>query len=102
MHVAPVMSKCRIFDCNRVTYSQNIIFCTLNQLCGINNPLTSGGAIEEWDVLPNLPDGLEILDNGEISGVIRQLVDSNYTITASNSGGSISTILRIISTHHLF
>ena len=82
-----------------ISYGDNVIFCTLNQFCGINNPMTSGGEIEGWDIIPNLPDGLEILDNGEISGVIRQLVDSNYTITASNSGGSISTILRIISTH---
>ena len=71
-----------------ISYGDNVIFCTLNQFCGINNPMTSGGEIEGWDIIPNLPDGLEILDNGEISGVIRQLVDSNYTITASNSGGS--------------
>ena len=84
---------------NMISYGDNVIFCTLNQFCGINNPMTSGGEIEGWDIIPNLPDGLEILDDGEISGVIQQLVDSNYTITASNSGGSVSTILRIISTH---
>ena len=81
---------------NMISYGDNVIFCTLNQFCGINNPMTSGGEIEGWEIIPNLPDGLEILDNGEISGVIQQLVDSNYTITASNSGGSVSTILRII------
>ena len=82
-----------------INYLDSAIFCTLSKLCGISKPDISGGLVDNWEVIPNLPDGLEISDTGEISGIVQQLGDTNHTIIASNSGGSASTTLRILTTH---
>ena len=82
-----------------INYSDSEIFCTLLRSCGINNPIVSGGLVENWLVIPELPSGLEIHSSGEISGIIEELGDSNHTIIGSNSGGSVSTQLRIITIH---
>jgi len=82
-----------------ITYFTNEIFCTLSKPCGISSPYNSGGLIENWEVIPALPLGLEILDSGAISGTAQQLGDSNHTISGSNSGGSAYTDIRIITIH---
>lgn len=82
-----------------INYLDSTIFCTLSKLCGISKPDISGGLVDNWEIIPNLPDGLEISDTGEISGIVQQLGDTNHTIIASNSGGSSSTTLRILTTH---
>ena len=82
-----------------IIYTDNTITCTLHKSCGVTKPDVSGGIIIDWDVIPDLPDGLEIYDSGEISGISQLLGDTNHTIIASNSGGSVSTTLRIITTH---
>ena len=43
-----------------INYSSNEIFCKVSRACGISNPFTSGGIIETWNVIPELPQGLEI------------------------------------------
>ena len=48
-----------------------------------------GPEIESWEVYPPLPDGLEILQNGTISGSPIERSDwQQYTIWANNTGGS--------------
>ena len=82
-----------------ITYSANEIFCTISKPCGISSPYNSGGLIENWEVIPALPLGLEILASGGISGTVQQLGDSNHTISGSYSGGSAYTDIRIITIH---
>ena len=82
-----------------ITYSANEIFCTISKPCGISSPYNSGGLIENWEVIPALPLGLEILASGGISGTVQQLGDSNHTISGSNSGGSAYADIRIITIH---
>ena len=82
-----------------ITYSANEIFCKISKPCGISSPHNSGGLIENWEVIPALPLGLEILASGGISGTVQQLGDSNHTISGSNSGGSAYTDIRIITIH---
>ena len=79
-----------------ITYSNNEIFCTISQSCGIATPDVSGGLVENWEVIPELPLGLEIDNSGVIFGIISELGDSNHTVIGSNSGGSASTNIRII------
>ena len=82
-----------------ISYSNNQIICTLSQSCGISSPYVYGGMIDSWEVIPELPSGLEILESGEISGLANQLGDSNHTIIGTNSGGSASTNIRVITSH---
>jgi hypothetical protein len=82
-----------------INYTSNQIFSKISRDCGISNPFTSGGIIETWDVIPELPLGLEIGSSGEIYGVVQQLGDSNHTVSGSNSGGSVYTDIRIITIH---
>ena len=53
-------------------------------------PATNDGPeIETWEVFPPLPDGLEILQNGTISGTpTARSAWQQYTIWANNTGGS--------------
>ena len=54
-------------------------------------PQVTGGAVETWEIYPELPLGLSIVD-GVISGVSTvNSTRTNYTVWANNSGGSAST-----------
>jgi hypothetical protein len=51
-------------------------------------PDVDGGAIENWSIYPDLPDGL-VFDNGTISGTPTvNMTIANYLIYGNNSGGS--------------
>mgnify|MGYP003325502469 FL=1 len=82
-----------------INYTSNEIFCKISRACGISSPFTSGGFIETWDVVPELPLGLEIGISGEIFGVVQQLGDTNHTVSGSNSGGLVYADIRIITIH---
>ena len=84
-----------------INYLDDTMFCTLSKLCGISEPDVSNGIVDNWEITPDLPNGLEIYNSGEISGIAQKLGDTNHTIIASNSGGSVSTTLRIITTHQI-
>ena len=59
-------------------------------------PSISGGTIQSWTITPELPRGLRFNSDGKIEGkpmVIQEF--TKYTITASNSGGSLSTEILI-------
>lgn len=60
-------------------------------------PTNSGGAITNYSVSPDLPDGL-VLDNttGEISGTPNTFIGgTDFTITGVNTGGSTTVTLNI-------
>ena len=56
-----------------------------------------GPEIDSWEIEPNLPNGLDILSNGSISGTPTHNTDwTEYTIWANNTGGSVGLILWIV------
>jgi gliding motility-associated-like protein len=61
------------------------------------NPTISGGAVTGYTITPSLPSGLVINNStGIISGTPTvNSAATNYTVTASNSGGSVSAVLNI-------
>ena len=82
-----------------IQYLSETLACTLDSHCAIDPPLVIGGSAHTWSVEPPLPGNLELLEDGSISGMARTLGHSNHTITASNTGGSIDTALRIVTLH---
>ena len=59
-------------------------------------PFVSGGQVEIWAVSPELPSGLEMGPMGAISGSPTEVHGPTaYTITATNSGGSVQATLII-------
>ena len=61
------------------------------------NPTVSGGAVTGYTITPSLPTGLVINSTtGIISGTPTvNSAATNYTVTASNSGGSVSAVVNI-------
>ena len=60
------------------------------------SPSSSGGQITAWSVNPDLLSGLSISQSGVISGIPSVLQPTTeYTITAENSGGSVSASILI-------
>ena len=82
-----------------IHYLSDMLSCTLWQECSMGQPLVMGGSADSWSVNPSLPEGLTILVDGSITGIARSLGDTNHTITASNSGGSVEAPIRIITLH---
>ena len=82
-----------------IQYLSDVLPCTLGEECSLVSPLVLGGTADMWSANPPLPRGLTILEDGSITGIARDLGDSNHTVTASNSGGSIETSIRIITLH---
>ena len=62
-----------------------------------NTPTNSGGAVVSYSVLPALPAGLTLNPvTGVISGTPTAVTPaSSYSVTATNTGGSTSTLLSI-------
>ena len=59
------------------------------------SPGYTGGAIENWSIYPELPNGL-IFNNGSITGTpMVNSTEVNYTVFANNSGGSVSAFISI-------
>ena len=69
--------------------------CTVNNTCA-NNISIIGGIPTFWSIIPDLPYGLSLLNNGQIEGIPKYSGHSNHTIIASNSGGHISQYISII------
>ena len=82
-----------------VQYLSDTLACTLDSHCSMDSPMVTGAMAESWWADPPLPMGLELLEDGSISGIARTLGDSNHTIFATNSGGSTEVDLRIITLH---
>ncbi|KVN93447.1 hypothetical protein WJ69_09195 [Burkholderia ubonensis] len=60
-------------------------------------PEHQGSAITHYDVVPHLPDGLNIdQETGRIWGTPRQLIDSfPFTVTGTDGSHEVNTVLRI-------
>lgn len=71
---------------------------------GITPSQTGGGIVTNYTISPTLPSGLTIdAISGVITGTSTVLSDTtNYTVTASNSGGSTTTVVNIKVILYLF
>ena len=80
-----------------LTYSSNPATYRIDQAITLNAPTNSGGAVVSYAVSPALPAGLALsTTTGIISGTPTALSTSaNYTITATNTGGSTTAQLNI-------
>jgi len=80
-----------------LSYSSNPATYTKDTAIMDNMPTSSGGAVVSYAVLPALPAGLTLnTSTGVISGTPTTLTAiANYTITATNTGGSTPTSLSI-------
>jgi len=80
-----------------LTYSANPAVYTLRRLITNNLPGSSGGPISSYSVSPALPAGLGLNGTtGVISGTPTGIVAaSNFTVTATNDGGSTTAVLNI-------
>jgi subtilisin-like proprotein convertase family protein len=80
-----------------LTYSSNPATYRIDQAITLNTPTNSGGAVVSYEVSPALPAGLALnTTTGIISGTPTALsTSSNYTITATNTGGSTTAQLNI-------
>jgi hypothetical protein len=80
-----------------LSYSSNPATYTKDTAITNNMPTSSGGAVVSYSVSPALPAGLTLnTSTGIISGTPTTLTEaSNYTITATNTGGSTTASLSI-------
>lgn len=80
-----------------LTYSSNPATYRIDQAITSNAPINSGGAVVSYAVSPALPAGLALsTTTGMISGTPTAISTSaNYTITATNTGGSTTAQLNI-------
>jgi len=80
-----------------LTYSSNPATYRIDQAITLNAPTNSGGTVVSYAVSPALPAGLALnTTTGIISGTPTALSNStNYTITATNTGGSTTAQLNI-------
>ena len=57
--------------------------------------ISDGGFVETWSISPDLPDGL-VFAHGSVSGTpLVNMTATTFTITATNTGGSVNTTLTI-------
>jgi len=80
-----------------LTYSINPATYRIDQAITLNSPTNSGGVVVSYAVSPALPAGLALnTTTGMISGTPTALsASANYTITATNTGGSTTVQLNI-------
>ena len=80
-----------------LTYSSNPATYRIDQAITLNAPTNSGGSVVSYAVSPALPTGLALnTTTGIISGTPTALsASANYTITATNTGGSTTAQLNI-------
>jgi gliding motility-associated-like protein len=79
-----------------LTYSTPNIFTVGTQITTLN-PTSTGGAIANYSIIPNLPTGLIFnFNNGSISGTpIAASATTDYTITGTNASGSVTTTVTV-------
>lgn len=96
----PSASKLMVFSDNlpsNLVYSQNPASYSFKEQIIDNVPSSTGGAVTTYSISPALPAGL-VLDTatGIISGTPTVLSSAtNYTVTATNTGGSLAINLTI-------
>ena len=82
---------------NTLTYTTNPAVYTVGTAIAPNTPSNGGGAVASYSVSPALPSGLSLnTSTGVIGGTPTAVTASaNYTVTATNSGGSTTANLVI-------
>lgn len=80
-----------------LSYATSIATYTVGTAIATDNPTVSGGAATAYSAIPALPPGLSLSSStGSISGTPTAVTAAaNYTITASNSAGSVTAVLSI-------
>ncbi|MBR8317305.1 putative Ig domain-containing protein [Burkholderia dolosa] len=80
-----------------IAYPDNPVVYTTGVAIHPNVPVVSGGAITGFAVSPALPAGLALnAQTGAISGTPTAVMPAaDYTVTGSNSAGSVSTVVNI-------
>ena len=80
-----------------VAYSGSPFTLTKGTTMTSSTPSVSGGTVVSWSISPSLPTGLSFdTSTGTISGTPTVVsADTNYTITATNAGGSNSTVVSL-------
>ncbi|PMS14263.1 hypothetical protein C0Z17_01705 [Trinickia caryophylli] len=78
-------------------YEQSVVSYARDVAIPENHPQSTGGAISHYSIAPALPQGLVIdPDSGVISGTPTVVSPARgYTVTGSNSAGSVTAALRI-------
>jgi len=81
-----------------VSYSGSPFTLTKGTAMSPATPSANGGDVETWSITPGLPAGLNFdQSTGEISGTPTTVSSqTNYTVTATNTGGSDTTIISIL------
>ena len=76
-----------------LTYTPATVTATIGIAFTGATPTSGGGAVISYDISPALPMGISINSTtGQISGTPSQLlVQTDFTVTATNSGGSTTT-----------
>ena len=82
----------------KLEYSLETLNCVISLSCNLPKP-SFNGVPDSWSIEPPLPSGMVLSENGSINGIIGTQVDSNHSITISNSVGLTQTSIRIISLH---
>ena len=73
-----------------ISYTQNDLTLTKGTATGTVSPTNSGGAVTSWSISPAFSNGLNFdTSTGEITGTPNSIqTRTQFTITATNSGGS--------------
>ncbi|DAC58981.1 MAG TPA: hypothetical protein D7I03_04765, partial [Candidatus Poseidoniales archaeon] len=80
-----------------ISYTQNDLTLTKGTAMGAVSPTNNGGAADSWAISPSFSNGLNFdSSTGEITGTPNTLqTRTEYTITATNSGGTSITYVNI-------
>ena len=81
-----------------IVYSGSPFTLTKDSAMTNATPTSTGGAVVSWSISPSVPAGLTFnTSTGEISGTPTAVSSStNYTVTATNTGGSATTTISIL------
>jgi hypothetical protein len=81
---------------NNIAWIQDEFILGSNESVSIS-PVNYGPTIDTWEVHPNLPSGLNILNNGTITGIPDERTQwIEYTFWSNNSGGSFTSNVFIV------
>ena len=83
---------------SNIVYSGSPFTLTKDSTMTNATPTSTGGAVVSWSISPAVPAGLTFnTSTGEISGTPTAVASAtNYTVTATNTGGSATTTISIL------
>ncbi len=84
------------FAPTNLVYTPSTKICPIGNNCQFGPPTNSGGRITKYTVEPALPQGLSIAADGTIIGYAYTPKElSYYTVTGTNTGGTVSTTISL-------